>query len=129
MPEDELNPGPPRLRSAAFQPLSERGPLLTSLCSLMVLMMGLSVHGALRGGAARLWGAELFWPAFAVVNGAEVVAVVGLWRARRFGLYALTVAQGVDTGLGLLSEDAHAVSVLISIAVVVLAWSQWARLR
>ena len=126
---DELHPGPPRLQSAAFQPPSGRGPLLTSLCSLTLLMMGVSAYAALRGGTARLWGAELFWPSFAVVNGAELVAMVGLWRARRFGLYALTVAQGVDMGLGLLAGDAHAVPVLTSVAVVALGWSQWERLR
>jgi hypothetical protein len=69
---------------------------LTVLCLALALLIVWSGAHALSGGTAQAFGVG-YWPYFCATGSALGVALLGIWRLRRWALWAFPLALLLDT--------------------------------
>jgi hypothetical protein len=97
-------PGLPLFR--AHRAPAGRSWLLSLLCLVGVLAVALAWYHALWGETARAFGPG-FWPSLAVTSAALLAAVWGVWRLRRWALWAFPLALLLDDGLAAAMGELH----------------------
>jgi hypothetical protein len=112
------DPGrPPLFQGHRSSPTGRRPWLLTLLCLTGALLLLWTWQHALSGETARAFGPG-YWPYFVATTGALAVALAGVWRMRRWALWAFPGALLLDDGVvGAMGELRPGVLVIQAAAV------------
>ncbi len=116
-PLPNLNPSPVPLFRA--ERTRTRPWPLTLLCLGSLLALALTWWLALTGGAARAFGPG-YWAYLVATSGALAGALWGLWRLRRWALWAFPAALLLDDGVLAAMGELRPAAVAIEAALVLL---------
>jgi hypothetical protein len=116
------NPAQPPIFRAHRAPSVRPWPL-TMLCVVLGLLIVWSGAHAFSGGTAQAFGTG-YWLYFFATGGALGVALFGIWRLRRWALWAFPLALLLDTTVVALMGELRPAVLVFQVALVLLVLSQ-----
>jgi hypothetical protein len=115
-------PQPPPVFLAAST-LPSRPTLLTGLCVAGAVLLAWTCWHAATGAAARAFGPG-YWLYFCATTGAFGVALLGLWRLRRWALWAFPLALLLDDAVVWAMGELHPAGLALQAGLVALVLTQ-----